>query len=78
MISDTSDDVLINGISIAESTLQTKQYISFIPENNPLPDYLRVGEYLQFRAELKRIAAQRIHQSAEKVMRQCDLHHEAR
>jgi ABC-2 type transport system ATP-binding protein len=58
--------------------MRAKQYVSFMPENNPLPDHLRVGEYLRFRAELKGIPTRKIRQSAEKVMRQCDLYYEAR
>ncbi|MDR2779123.1 MAG: ABC transporter ATP-binding protein [Puniceicoccales bacterium] len=78
IITGTSGDVLINGNSIAENVMRTKQHVSFMPENNPLPDHLRVGEYLRFRAELKGIPARKIRQSAEKVMRQCDLYYEAR
>ncbi|MDR1890996.1 MAG: ABC transporter ATP-binding protein [Puniceicoccales bacterium] len=78
VITGTSGDVLINGDSMAENAMQAKRHISFMPENNPLPDHLRVGEYLRFRAELKGIPEKRIRQNAEKVMRQCDLYYEAR
>ncbi|MDR2629025.1 MAG: ABC transporter ATP-binding protein [Puniceicoccales bacterium] len=78
IITGTSGDVIINGCSVAENVMGAKQHVSFMPENNPLPDHLRVGEYLRFRAELKGIPAKRIRQSAEKVMRQCDLYYEAR
>ncbi|MDR2776582.1 MAG: ABC transporter ATP-binding protein [Puniceicoccales bacterium] len=78
IIAGTSGDVIINGYSVAENVMRAKQYVSFMPENNPLPDHLRVGEYLRFRAELKGIPTGKIRQSAEKVMRQCDLYYEAR
>ncbi|MDR0742382.1 MAG: ABC transporter ATP-binding protein [Puniceicoccales bacterium] len=78
IITGTSGDVIINGCSVAENVMWAKQYVSFMPENNPLPDHLRVGEYLRFRAELKGIPMRKIRQSAEKVMRQCDLYYEAR
>ena len=78
LIDGTSGEVLINGISVVEDSLKTKKYISFMPENNPLPDHMRVGEYLRFRAELKGVPYNKIHQNAEKVMRQCGLYHDAR
>ncbi|MDR1232805.1 MAG: ABC transporter ATP-binding protein [Puniceicoccales bacterium] len=78
IITGTSGDVIINGYSVAENVMRAKQHVSFMPESNPLPDHLRVGEYLRFRAGLKGIPAKKIRQSAEKVMRQCDLYYEAR
>ncbi|MDR2603333.1 MAG: ABC transporter ATP-binding protein [Puniceicoccales bacterium] len=78
IIMGTSGDVIINGCSVAENVMQAKQHVSFMPENNPLPDHLQVGEYLRFRAELKGIPTKKIRQSTEKVMRQCDLYYEAR
>jgi ABC-2 type transport system ATP-binding protein len=78
IIAGTSGDVIINGCSVAENAMQAKQHVSFMLENNPLPDHMRVGEYLRFRAELKGITTRKIRQSTEKVMRQCDLYYEAR
>ncbi|MDR1528171.1 MAG: ABC transporter ATP-binding protein [Puniceicoccales bacterium] len=78
IITGTSGDVIISGCSVAENVMRAKQHVSFMPENNPLPDHLRVGEYLRFRAELKGIPTKKIRQNAEKVMRQCDLYYEAR
>ncbi|MDR2737804.1 MAG: ABC transporter ATP-binding protein [Puniceicoccales bacterium] len=78
LIPGTSGDVLINGVSAASNPARAKKYISFMPENNPLPEHMRVGEYLRFRAELKGIPVRKIRASAEKVMRQCDLYYEAR
>jgi ABC-2 type transport system ATP-binding protein len=78
VIRGTSGNVFIGGISIAEDPMGAKKYISFMPENNPLPDHMRVGEYLRFRAELKGIPSKKIRASAEKVMRQCDLYYEVR
>ncbi|MDR1401411.1 MAG: ABC transporter ATP-binding protein [Puniceicoccales bacterium] len=78
LIRGTSGDVSIRGISVADDAICAKKYISFMPENNPLPDHMRVGEYLRFRAELKGISGKKIRASTEKVMRQCDLYYEAR
>jgi ABC-2 type transport system ATP-binding protein len=78
IITGTSGDVRINGISVANDSTQAKTHTSFMPENNPLPDHMRVGEYLRFRAELKGIPLKKIRTSVEKIMRQCDLYYEAR
>ncbi|MDR1413660.1 MAG: ABC transporter ATP-binding protein [Puniceicoccales bacterium] len=78
LIRGTSGDISIGGISIADDAMQAKKHISFMPESNPLPDHMRVGEYLRFRAELKGIPGKKIRPSAERVMRQCDLYYEAR
>jgi ABC-2 type transport system ATP-binding protein len=78
LITGTSGNVLINGVSISDDVVRAKKNISFMPENNPLPDHMRVGEYLRFRAELKGVPPKKIRANTEKVMRQCDLYHEAR
>lgn len=73
----TSGDVIINGISLADNATKAKQHVSFMPENNPLPDFLRVNEYLRFRASMKNIPSNKIRTATEKVMRQCDIYHDA-
>jgi ABC-2 type transport system ATP-binding protein len=44
-----------------------------MPENNPLPDDLRVEEYLTLRAKLKNVANNDVQARVEKVMIDCDL-----
>ncbi|MGM0595402.1 MAG: ABC transporter ATP-binding protein [Myxococcota bacterium] len=34
---------------------QLKKEIGYLPENNPLPDHMRVNHYLEFRASLKKL-----------------------
>jgi ABC-2 type transport system ATP-binding protein len=74
----SAGDVTIDGISVAENPRLAKEHTSFMPENNPLPYHMRVGEYLRFRAELRGVPAHRIRARTELVMRQCDLYYEAR
>ena len=38
---------------LAEEDGEVRNHIGFLPENNPLPEDLRVIEYLKFRANLK-------------------------
>jgi ABC-2 type transport system ATP-binding protein len=71
-----SGQVLVCGINLAENPALAREKISFMTENNPLPDHMRVGEYLRFRAALKGIDDTRL--EAEKVMRKCDIYYDAR
>lgn len=73
----TFGDVIVNGISLADNAKKAKQHVSFMPENNPLPDCLRVNEYLRFRASMKNIPSRQIRTATEKVMRQCDIYNDA-
>lgn len=54
-IAPTSGTVLIDGIDILEEPEKAKERIGYLPEIPPLYPDLRVREYLQFVAELKRI-----------------------
>lgn len=66
------------GLSVAENSLGIKRKIGFMQENNPLPEELRVSEYLKLRAELKEIPAEEISTEVRRVMDLCDLFRTAR
>lgn len=67
----------IAGISVSACAKQVKRHIGYMPENNPLPDDMRVSEYLNFRAHLKQIPARRIRASVYEALERCDLHRTA-
>ena len=69
----TSGSVEICGVSVAENPDLAKLHIGFMPENNPLPEDLRVNEYLKFRAKLKGIPRREITKAVEEVMEFCQL-----
>ena len=52
-----------------DSSLAVKRKIGFMQENNPLPEDLRVMEYLKLRAELKEINPKKISAEVRRVMR---------
>lgn len=52
LIPQTTGEALINGINIAEHTIAIKQYIGYLPENNPLYQNMYIREYLEFVAGL--------------------------
>ena len=51
----TSGAVRIAGIDVAEDSQRARARIGYMPEMSPLYPEMRVGEYLRFRAELKKV-----------------------
>jgi ABC-2 type transport system ATP-binding protein len=51
----TSGTVRIGGHDIGEEPILARSQLGYMPETSPLYPEMRVGEYLAFRAELKRI-----------------------
>ena len=47
-----SGSVHICGQPVASHPEATKRHVGYMPENNPLPDDMRVSEYLWFRGRL--------------------------
>lgn len=69
----TSGIARINGISVACEPQRVKRELAFMPENNPLPEDMRVNEYLKFRARLKEVPTKEQKKRIEHVMEVCDL-----
>ncbi len=69
--------VKVHGVSVATHPEKTKRMIGYMPENNPLPEDLRVSEYLRYRAKLKEIPAKEISKRVDAVMEVTDLHRTA-
>lgn len=69
---------MVCGLPVADNNLETKKKIGFMQENNPLPQELRVREYLKLRAELKEIPKEIIATEVRRVMDLCDLFRTAR
>ena len=63
----------IQGLPVASCAHQTKRHVGYLPEQNPLPEDMRVAEYLRYRAKLKGIASKKISEAVEEAMRRCDL-----
>ena len=78
LVQATSGSAYLGGISVVENPDAIKKIVGYMPENNPLPEDLRVIEYLRYRAKLKQIAPHEINNRVEEVLENCDLHHKAR
>lgn len=64
----TEGEVLIDGHDILEEPEKAKQSIGYLPEIPPLYTDMKVGEYLKFVAELKKIERDRREIEIEKVL----------
>jgi ABC-2 type transport system ATP-binding protein len=68
----------VAGIPVACDPGAVRVKIGYMPENNPLPEDMRVTEYLRFRARLKGLSGRRLRQRIDAVLDICDLHRKTR
>ena len=68
-----SGTVRICGHSVAAEPDAVKRLIGYMPENNPLPEDMRVSEYLWFRGRLKEMPRARLRARIDEVLELCDL-----
>lgn len=74
----TSGSALICGMPITTHARQIKPRLGYMPETNPLPEDMRVDEYLRFRARLKEVPAKELAKRVDWAMQTCDLDRKAR
>ncbi|MAH25512.1 MAG: ABC transporter [Opitutae bacterium] len=68
-----SGEAKVCGVDLAEEEGEVRNHIGFLPENNPLPEELRVIEYLKFRAMLKGLRGSRKRDRIRIALDICDL-----
>jgi ABC-2 type transport system ATP-binding protein len=69
----TSGNVRIMGVPVATQPDEIKRRIGYMPENNPLPEDMRVSEYMYFRGRLKEIPRRKLGPRIDEVLEVCDL-----
>ena len=69
----SSGDVLVCGFPVASNPDAVKRCVGYMPENNPLPEDMRVSEYLYFRGRLKEIPRRKLGPRIDEVLELCDL-----
>jgi ABC-2 type transport system ATP-binding protein len=74
----TSGFLSVCGRAIPYHAEEIRRKIGYMPENNPLPEEMRVVEYLRFRARIKGIPFRQRRQRVEHAMEVCELHRKAR
>ncbi|MDX2109836.1 MAG: ABC transporter ATP-binding protein [Verrucomicrobiota bacterium] len=77
LLAASKGEAYIGGISVARSPDLIKRHLGYMPENNPLPEDLRVVEYLHWRAALKEIPRGKQSKRVNEVLELCDLHRKA-
>jgi len=78
IMSATSGSAWVGGICVAQNPHEVKRKIGYMPENNPLPNDMRVVEYLRFRSRLKEVPRHKLHATVQEAMEICDLARTAR
>ncbi len=61
------------GVDLAEEEGEVRRHVGYLPENNPLPEDLRVSEYLRFRGRLKGLSGGLLRERLDAVLNLCDL-----
>ncbi len=69
----TSGRAEVAGYDIFKDSLRAREHIGYMPEHVPLPQDMRVGEYLRFRGALKGIPGRRIKERLADVCELCSL-----
>jgi len=69
----TSGSVKICGAPVATRPDEIKRRIGYMPENNPLPEDMRVSEYMYFRGRLKEVPRRKLGPRIDEVLEVCDL-----
>ena len=69
----SSGSVKICGIPVATQPDEIKRRIGYMPENNPLPEDMRVSEFMYFRGRLKEIPRRKLGPRIDEVLEVCDL-----
>jgi ABC-2 type transport system ATP-binding protein len=69
----TSGKVSICGFRVSDEPDAVKRRIGYMPENNPLPEDMRVSEYLYFRGRLKEVPRRKLGSRIDEVLELCDL-----
>ena len=69
----SSGSVAICGFPVATRSDEIKRRIGYMPENNPLPEDMRVSEYLYYRGRLKELGRRKLGPRIDEVLEACDL-----
>jgi ABC-2 type transport system ATP-binding protein len=72
-LSANSGVVHVCGLSVTTQADQVKRIVGYMPENNPLPEDMRVSEYLYYRGRLKEMPRKKLSHRLDEVLELCDL-----
>ncbi|RKZ26667.1 ABC transporter ATP-binding protein, partial [bacterium] len=63
----SSGTATVNGFDIIKQSMRVRESIGYMPENPPLYEDMRVGKFLKFVANLKKVLSKKIPQRLEYV-----------
>src|SRR5579872_537427 len=63
----------IGGLDVAEHSLAIRTYVGYVPEDAPLYDGMRVGEFLKFMAEIKGVSGRAVRSVVASACARLDL-----
>ena len=69
----SSGTAIVNSFDIIKQSMRVRESIGYMPENPPLYDDMRVGKFLKFVANLKKVPSKKIPQRLEYVRNVCKL-----
>lgn len=69
----SSGSAHVAGLDVFHKSDEVRRRIGYMPENNPLPQDMRVREYLKFRARLKGLGWRHARQRVDEVIEECNL-----
>ncbi|HZP59729.1 MAG TPA: ABC transporter ATP-binding protein [Opitutaceae bacterium] len=69
----TSGQVRLCGVPVASRADEVRRLIGYMPENNPLPEDMRVNEYLYYRGRLKEVPRRKLGPRLDEILELCDL-----
>ena len=65
--------VTIDGLDVATHSLEVRERIGYMPEQVPLCEDMRVGEFLAYRGRLKGLRGRRVRRRVTEVCKRCEL-----
>ena len=69
----TEGDIVVQGMSVMENSMEIRKMIGYLPENTPLYEDMGVVEYLKFIADIRRIEAGRQKDAIDRVVADAGL-----
>ena len=73
ILTPTAGSVQIDGLEVAQHSLEVRRRFGYLPEHLALYPELRVQEYLAYRAAIKGVAAKDRRSQLDAAMEQCDI-----
>lgn len=75
VLTQTSGDVILNGIDLRENPIEAKKHIGFLPQKPPLHPEITVDDYLYHCADIRLVPKDLIPEAVEHAKAKCGISH---